>query len=143
MSLRSDLRDEIITLIQNALPGVPVEKWDGSISTFNELRRWPSVQVSYAGLLDSSGLEIRDNGSLWSRKMFYVVYVNGKTTDTENGDDVCMDILEKIEQAMMSYKTSQSSCFEMTDTEAIIKAEAGYFLYAQPWETNIIKEVLL
>lgn len=135
MSERIDIRDSIISRLSGLL-SCPVSAWDGDIQSFNEIRVWPSVQVAYQGMIPTPILEVATTSpALWQRRLFYVVYVNGRT-ETTPGDEACAEILETIEEDLVTMTVDNGGCFEMTDAETVVKAEAGHFLYAQPWEVT-------
>ena len=138
MSLRRQIRDDIITAAQTLLPDVPVRKWSGEERAFNEEREWPVVYVAYAGVEFSDDMEL--GAATYERIHYYDIFVCARDDATQTGDDYAMDILETLETGLSGKVVADGrAMLELAEGEALVRAEIGRFLYVQSWRASVLE----
>lgn len=138
MSLRADIRTDIIAKLGVLLPVITISSWRGEEYAFNESRTFPSVYVAYFGM-DCGEDEELSGATTYSRDFSIRLFVCTKTTVVDGyGDVQAIDILETIEEGLSGAEIA--SCGEARlsneidgQAELLLAAHREYYLYGQAY----------
>lgn len=137
MSIRIDLRDDLLAAVQTANSGVSIDDWAGEEAVFNTAHAWPSIAVAYAGTEFGESEEI--GVTTYARShIFHIFVCAANVAGGAAGDATAMTILENTETAVSGQLISDLGLAEVI-SEELVHVHMGRYLYAQTWKIVLLE----